>query len=185
MDDQQEQRAGELIAAVHGRQDTVVEHLLQRPQDPDVLWRDGCFRVTALGEACLQGSTDIVRLLLEARADSNKMFRERSNRFRSTTPLEAAAREGKVEIARMLLEAGANKDEKSGDFDETPLGVAACRGHVEMVRLLLDAGADKNMKTFRFVVDPKEKGYTPLAWAWWNRHAEATQALEEAGALWE
>ena len=119
-----------------------VEEILGRPQDPN-LTVDVRLPPTALGLATQGAHVEVVRMLLEANADTN-----RAGTFRSScqTPVGLAARTGQVEILRILLEARARVDRlcTTRGRSETPLCMAACRGHVATVRLLRDARADVN-----------------------------------------
>ena len=99
-----------------------------------------CDAVNELCKSCFGGHLNIVRLLLEAGADTNVRDRE------ARTPLILAARNGHVEIARLLLDAGADKNLQSF-LGETALGVAARNGCFEIAQMLLDAGADPDLQT--------------------------------------
>ena len=60
--------------------------------------------MTPLALACEAGSTDVVKLLLKARADANQALRN------GETPLMMAARTGRVPIMKLLLAQGAKVD---------------------------------------------------------------------------
>ncbi|CAE7469322.1 ANK1 [Symbiodinium sp. CCMP2592] len=85
-----------------------------------------------LCQAVAGGHLDIVRLLLEAKADSNK-----------GSPLCAACDDGHTEIAQLLLTAGADVDASNTD-GRTPLWLASRFDCENVVRLLLSAGANPN-----------------------------------------
>jgi cytohesin len=87
--------------------------------------------------AAYRGHIEIVRALIDAGADVNKV------RDNGMTPLFAAAYKGHGDIVRALIDAGADVN-KARDDGATPLFAAAQQGHVEIVRALIDAGADVN-----------------------------------------
>ena len=85
-----------------------------------------------LCQAVAAGHVDIVRLLLEARADSNK-----------GSPLCTACDDGHTVIAQLLLTARADMDASNAD-GRTPLWLASRFDCENVVRLLLSAGANPN-----------------------------------------
>jgi len=112
----------------------VVETCLQRPQNPDLEDDHG---YTALHHACWHGALDCARLLLEARADSN-----RGTAGEGETPICLASRRSHVDVVNLLLREGADKDKANNENGATPLQAASARGHLAVVRLLLQEGAD-------------------------------------------
>ncbi|EER28524.1 ankyrin repeat containing protein [Coccidioides posadasii C735 delta SOWgp] len=90
---------------------------------------------TPLQFACTQGFLELVRVLLDARADVNK-FPALSCALR----VRFAGGHGAA-LVKILLQAGANVNPATGDF---PLSVAAANGDALAVSLLLDAGANVN-----------------------------------------
>ncbi|EFW17775.1 conserved hypothetical protein [Coccidioides posadasii str. Silveira] len=90
---------------------------------------------TPLQFACTQGFLELVRVLLDARADVNK-FPALSCALR----VRFAGDHGAA-LVKILLQAGANVNPATGDF---PLSVAAANGDALAVSLLLDAGANVN-----------------------------------------
>ena len=74
--------------------------MLQHPWHPDLANADGR---SSLMLASRSGHTEIVQLLLEARAD--KDFTDN----RGITGLMLACQQGHVEVVSLLLESGANK----------------------------------------------------------------------------
>ena len=156
-------QALELQSAARRNRIPKVEDLLQRPQDPDQT--DGLR--TPLVNAAFHGNTEVLRLLLEASADSNKA------RYDGSTPLVVACSIGSSEGVRLLLESGADKD-KAGPSDGTPLLLACQNGFLQVVNLLLQAGADKDKA--------RNNGATPLFIACQQGHLEVVRTLLEAEA---
>jgi ankyrin repeat protein len=121
---------------------------------------------TALMWAAAEHHPDVVRTLIEARADPQAHTRK------GFTALHFAAREGDLEVTRLLLGAGVNVNIRSqGEPSETgrgrrdgltlsagstPLLVATVRGHVPLALFLLEHGADPNVG---------DAGFTSLHWA--------------------
>ncbi|KAK5630363.1 hypothetical protein RRF57_006078 [Xylaria bambusicola] len=85
---------------------------------------------SALHYACMQGSVDIVRLLLEHGADIEKKDMQK------LTPLMLAAFHGEDEIIQVLVESGANIEAVSRT-KQTALMKAAEYGHSAVVKTLI------------------------------------------------
>lgn len=86
--------------------------------------------LSPIGLAAAQGCTDIVRLLLQWKADANV------GRVAGNAPLSRAAAGGHLEVCVMLLDHGASLDA----YDErgvTPVMHAVEREHLEVTQLLL------------------------------------------------
>ena len=141
-----------------------VEIALQRPQDPSLTTSPTA--PSPLQRASRNGHVDVVRLLLEARADM-----ERFHCYGSTA-LGNAAAFGKMGAVCMLLQAGANKDNGT----VTPLYAAAAEGQIEIVRLLLEVRADVNKNSSPRIAT------TALGAASLNGHAETVSVLLKEGA---
>ena len=130
---------------------------------------------TALTKACGEGYLEIVKCLLAAGADTDKVNSD------GRTALIRAARGGHGEVVQLLLSAGADTD-KADSGGSTPLiwaagGLvvlidAARWGHVEVVQLLLAAGADKDKAD--------NDGRTALSLATEDGHREIVQLLQPA-----
>ena len=90
---------------------------------------------TPLRRAAYCNHVDVVRLLLEFRAEV-----DRRDRY-GKTPLMAASEEGHDDVVRVLLDAGADVDacEENG---KGALYYACYEGHTSTAQLLLDHGAD-------------------------------------------
>jgi ankyrin repeat protein len=97
-------------------------------------------RRTALMWACLSGRLEIVKILIQRKANVNaKDF------FQSNTPLMVASSGNHVEIARLLLQNGAKVNIREGVGGWTALMMAAHGGCPEIVKLLIAEGADVNL----------------------------------------
>eukprot|EP00439_Symbiodinium_sp_Y106_P010301 s6582_g1.t1 len=96
----------ELILAARNGAATVVEQLLQRPQDPNLM---DCFGESALTEAARANNMSIASLLLEAKADPD--IRDE----RGCTALATAAHAGNSDFLKLLLAAEANPDVTTED----------------------------------------------------------------------
>lgn len=113
----------------------VVRALLDRGAKPDPLAAG--VGGTPLWYAASRGSTEIVALLLDRKANLEAVESTRR------TPLYAAAEAGREDAARLLLDRGAKVDAASRR-GETPLVAAVAGGHEPVARLLLSRGADPN-----------------------------------------
>ncbi|XP_020297141.1 uncharacterized protein LOC109861755 isoform X3 [Pseudomyrmex gracilis] len=135
------------------------------------------FDNTPLHFAVLNGDIEIVKMLLDRRANVN------ATTWQGTTPLHYAIENKKIEIAELLLNHGANVNAstKNGitfhsaaekrylQIDEhlvnhgiyinstyiysftpgnTPLFLAVKRGHVDAVKMLMDRGSNVNAETW-------------------------------------
>ncbi|XP_013116012.2 ankyrin repeat and sterile alpha motif domain-containing protein 1B [Stomoxys calcitrans] len=123
---------------------------------------------SALHHACLNGHTDIVRLLLSHEASPNLPD------MRGSSPLHLAAWAGEEEIVKLLLThpyRPANPDLQTIE-KETPLHCAAQHGHTGALSILLAHEADPNMRNTR--------GETPLDLACQYGRLQAVQILIRA-----
>ena len=132
---------------------------------------------TALTIATEHGHAEIVKLLLEAKADVNKKSND------DYTAITLASLLGHAEIVKLLLEAGADVNAMArvyanvsaeGNNGKTALMIASEEGYVETVRLLLAAGADVNMKGY--------EGTSALGLASKNGHVAIVKLLLDVGA---
>ncbi|KAF8529531.1 ankyrin repeat-containing domain protein [Hysterangium stoloniferum] len=96
--------------------------------------------LVALHTACLEGSIEVVQLLIKEGVDIN--LQPGGN---YDTALIAACHTGRIEIVQLLLKEGADINVQTGG--RTAL-IAACHtGRIEIVQLLLKGGADINVQT--------------------------------------
>eukprot|EP00469_Lotharella_globosa_P019307 CAMPEP_0167815436 /NCGR_PEP_ID=MMETSP0112_2-20121227/3019_1 /TAXON_ID=91324 /ORGANISM="Lotharella globosa, Strain CCCM811" /LENGTH=1130 /DNA_ID=CAMNT_0007714851 /DNA_START=811 /DNA_END=4203 /DNA_ORIENTATION=+ len=122
---------GLMLAAQKGASHSA-QLLLESRAAPDAVEIDGW---SALHYACREGHASVVKLLLEAKADTNKTDRELQ-----FTSLHCAAEGGHVEIIRKLLAAGANVEKLEAE-GKTALHIAADNGGDQgpnLVRVLLE-----------------------------------------------
>jgi ankyrin repeat protein len=138
------------------------------------------------------GSLDLVRVLIENRADINARLENGTSargRFTTTgsTPFELAARNSDVPLMQLLIERGANRQLANAD-DCTPI-LAACgvgavgpgdetagteEEAIGAVRLLLKLGANVN--------DVDKNGETVMHGAAYQSRDKMIQVLADAGA---
>lgn len=116
-----------------------------------------------LAIACSSGSIPIVRSLIKANVDVNKLTGV-------CFPLVIACRNGYTQMVHELIEAGADVNAKHKD---SPL-IAACReGHLEVVELLINANADINLEC---------ESVTPVGVAYEQGHMRVVNILLSNGA---
>lgn len=115
---------------------------------------------------------EVVRLLLESKADPNAQVGERS-------ALWAAVETGDDTIVDLLLKANADPNSGARPRDnQTPLQIASARGYGEIVQLLLNARAD-----FDAQLEKQGGQYrTALQAAVMNGHQHIAELLVEVGA---
>lgn len=155
--------ARELVDAAESGHLFQAKRFLELSQDPNAKCGEG---LSPLHSASRMGHLDMVRLLVEARADTNQAGIY-------GTPLLVAAERGRLDVVRYLIEAGAGKDEAKDD-GSTALFCAASGNHLEVVKFLLEAGVDKDLQ--------RADGATPLLSAAASDHLEVVQCLVHAGA---
>lgn len=144
-----------------------VERFLQIPCDPNLLgkhqetalhcaaYRNSvrCCRLlieargdldTTLPVACRFGHPEIVKLLLEARADKNK-----THPMDGITPLYIAAGEHQLESLQLLIQHQADVNQASTEHGLTPLHLAAEDGALQVLDSLLVAKAHLDRQDLR------------------------------------
>ena len=102
----------------------------------DAIVRDGR---TVLIYAAWNGSTEVVKLLIDNGADLNH-----KNNFGGTALIYAAYK-GDTELVKLLIDSGADQNIKDR-YGQTALMLAVGNEHTETVELLIDNGADPNIK---------------------------------------
>lgn len=113
----------------------IVQNLLDAGADVD---SDGGTDGTALHAALMKGHWRVVDVLLEANASANKAC---PGRYKSPTPLYAAAELGDKKLVERLLAHGADVGAWSVNYG-TALVIASSKGYLDVVEVLLDVGAD-------------------------------------------
>ena len=121
--------------------------------------------------AATNGHTDLVELLLEAKADVNRQGK--GAEVSEATPLYSAAHNNAVDAMKLLLEGKAEVN-RANELGMTALHSAAINGKHEVVRLLTQANASLDSLN--------KNGSTALHLAALKGHAATCQVLVEAGA---
>uniref|UniRef100_A0A0G4HXG7 Uncharacterized protein n=1 Tax=Chromera velia CCMP2878 TaxID=1169474 RepID=A0A0G4HXG7_9ALVE len=122
---------------------------------------------TALILASANGHTDIVRLLVDAKA-----YVDMQDRY-GKTALILASFHGHTDIVRLLVDAKANVDMQDS-YGQTALILASENGHTDIVRLLVDAKANVDMQD--------RCGKTALILASFHGHTDIVRLLVDAKA---
>ncbi|MEO7132989.1 MAG: ankyrin repeat domain-containing protein [Vicinamibacterales bacterium] len=138
-----------------------VRALLADRQDVNAAQGDGS---TALHWAAYSGNVEMVRLLLERKADLQV-----NTRLGALTPLMLAARNGHTNVIRLLLDGG-DKAATANANGTTVLMLAAAAGKGDAVSLLVDRGADVNARDVT-------NGQTALMFAAAQGRIDAIEAL--------
>jgi ankyrin repeat protein len=118
-----------------------------------------------------EGSTEIVEMLLNHKADPNVVNKKRS--ALAETPLSIAVNTNKLEIVKRLLDKNANLTQEK-IFDMPLEEVAITNGNVEILRALLSAFAKKGQLD---VNKKNSMGNTLLITAASKGHAEIVEEL--------
>ena len=150
--------ANPLHAASASSHLSIVKLLIERGADVNEQGKEGH---TALHNAIIEGSFEIVELLLHHDANPNIMGHRGG-------ALHLAARHGHLDIAMQLVDKKAILDLQD-DFKRIPLHVAAKNGHAKVVEYLCTRGADANTQS--------SPGWTPLQSAASNGHTETAAYL--------
>ncbi|KAL0929819.1 uncharacterized protein CTRU02_215249 [Colletotrichum truncatum] len=130
--------------------------------------RGGMYGDTPLMAASARGSLEVVKLLLDQKANVN------IRGIKGNTPLTNALDGGNWEIAKLLLQKGAAVNVRGGMYGDTPLMAASAGGNLEVVKLLLGYKADVNIGGIN--------GNTPLTSALDKGNWEIAKLLLQKGA---
>lgn len=130
---------------------------------------------TALHQAAIDGYSDVCKLLLENKANSEILdcfckpplfyavnhdqidvvmcLAEHGAELNSKgknrhSPLYWAARKGDLKLCSYLIQKGANMNKKIEKFHQTPLHEATWKGHLHIVKHLVEEGADIGIKDY-------------------------------------
>lgn len=153
-----------LIAACWNNFFTIVDNLIKEKADVNL----GSSNLTPLNVACREADLDIVKRLLEAKAQIGQHALLNACR---PTIIRLDRRKELSNIMKTLIEAGANVN--GGEKEDSPLTIACSYGYLDVVKVLLEAGADVNLK---------RKFRTPLTVACFNGHTEIVKQLVEFGS---
>jgi ankyrin repeat protein len=147
----------QLFNAARSGDAVTVKSLLDRGVDVNTKFRYGA---TALSYASDKGHLEVVKLLIERKANVNV-----KDTFYGATPIIWAAQKGHTKVVEALLDAGA-------EGRDDALGIGANEGHLELVRMVLAKGSLK-AETLSESLVAAERG----------KHAEIVDALRKAGAV--
>ena len=157
-----------LLGAARRGDIAAVRSALSEGADPNAAEGDG---LTALHMAAERGNAEIVRILIDARANV-----EAKTRLGEYTPLHLAAEGAHASVVRVLLEAGADVMAITTNTGVTPLHLAA--------KALSGAGAVQELLRHGVPVNAREAsaGQTPLMFAASYGRAATIHELLKGGA---
>jgi hypothetical protein len=138
----------ELFNAARRGDVATVKALLDKGVDVNTKFRYGA---TALSYASDKGHLEVVKLLLERKANANV-----KDTFYGATPLIWAAQKGYAKIVEALLDAGA-------EGKDDALAIGAGSGHTELVQMLLAKGGLKPETMSDSLVAAERGKYTEIA----------------------
>lgn len=160
--------AGQIHQAVKEKDAAKVQQLIQGKVDINGKDDQG---LTALHYASWMGNEEIIRLLINAKANLNASVTDTKD-----TPLHFAVFNGHFNAVELLLVGGANANAQKAD-GWTPVHLAVAKGQKEILQLLLDKGADVNS------VNKDIYGQCcVLLIAVWQEHADLLPILLKHGA---
>jgi hypothetical protein len=188
-----------LVKAALDEDVDAIAELLRSGADTDVV--DKNYDATALGVAVGRGNHQIVRMLLKAGADPNKVNSKGQTALMNLgvgstasivkdllasranidaldedgeSALMVAARINHVDVLRLLLSQGARVNERN-EAGQTALMLAAKEGYIENVKALIEGLADVNMMD--------DDDWTALRYARDNEHEDIVELLKSYGAV--
>ncbi len=135
---------------------------------------------TALMEATKYGQIEVVKLLLDNKADVNQVNGYNANALFYVAALDENgkrfydSKNTEIELFKILIKAGVNVNNQLKVSNSTALMSAAFSGDLEKVKLLVDAKADVNLK------DKDQQ--TALFYAKKQNHVNVVNFLKKAGA---
>lgn len=166
----------EIFEAIKASDVVKLKTMLDGGLDPNALILGGT--VPMLASASHGGKTEVVRLLLQFKANANLA----TSGFYRIPPLHSAAEEGHPEIVSMLLKAGADpaartttrdgKDEREG-YTALISTITERNSNIEVIKQLIQA-SDVNLSA--------PDGTPPISYAAFNGKHEIVQLLIGAGA---
>lgn len=132
-----------LMAAIGKKNPAAVEAELRKGTDPNAYPNDAASirnesDISPLNEAISDGNLEVIRVLLDYRADPN-----RGDGW-SACPLEQAADENRIDVMRLLLQRGARVNDSSSG--STALWRAAMDGKAPALAFLLTHGANPSTR---------------------------------------
>lgn len=137
----------DIFEAIIARDDAAVQ--LALADDPDAVNQEDDEHRKPLHVAAVMGLSNIVEILLNAKADINAKiipsfyYSDSDKKDTEKSPLHLATCHGHFAVARLLLDRGAAVD--AADYNgNTPLHDAVRQGHNALVTLLLDRKASAN-----------------------------------------
>ena len=123
--------------------------------------------LTALGWTAVEGHTEVVKVLLDNKADVNA-----STSTEGATPLYATSQKGHTQVVKLILDNKADVNASTHIEGITPLHITAWKGRTEVVKLLLGNKADVN------ACRGGGLGDKPIDAARRNRHLEIVKLLK-------
>lgn len=157
-----------MVASAYGNL-PVVQHLLTNNANPNYSVEGW----SPLAEAALWGHTEVIRALLEYKADIENQSAD------GTTPLLLAAGDGHADAVKLLLEKGANVSAQTRD-GMSAFSRALSGGHFDIAKELLRAGynpvsaADRAAIRSSTEVDPEQTNQVLNESGWQKRKALLT-----------
>ncbi|KTC99374.1 ankyrin repeat domain-containing protein [Legionella erythra] len=119
------------------------------------------YDATLLWIACQNGHLDVVKALINARADVKAYTNDGS------TPLHIACQNGHLDVVKTLITARAQVNLARTDDGATPLWIACYNGHLDVVKTLITARADVNQALTTTGITPhdiaRKRGHTEIA----------------------
>jgi ankyrin repeat protein len=165
-----------LIFASHKSSLDILKYLIET-HNLDVNLKDEEGK-TALIAACMSGSFETVKYLLEKGAEVNVINDTQDDQYKILslygTPLMHAATRGRVDVMKLLIEKKAKIDIKT-NLGNSALILSLVLGKFDAAKLLIENGA--------YIEDQDKNGYTPLMHAGIKNSLDMVQYLVEKGSI--